>query len=108
VAVRLSAFYPPQEDSWYEFMLEAVNSRIIVRLKRAGKLKKSNNFSGNRTCDLPDCGSASTNYITSVVVMEVVVAKILIHSISSCSLNVIVISNVALNKPAAQLITKTQ
>jgi hypothetical protein len=44
----------PQEDSWYLFLLEAVSTKAIVQLEGLGKLKKkSNNFDGIQTYNLP-------------------------------------------------------
>jgi hypothetical protein len=60
MTVRLSALGPavlyPQEDSWYSFLSEAESTpRAIVRLEGLGHLKKSNDFIGKRTRDLPAC-----------------------------------------------------
>jgi hypothetical protein len=38
--------FTPQEDSWYSFLLEAVNPRDIVWLERLGQLKNSMTSSG--------------------------------------------------------------
>jgi hypothetical protein len=43
MGVRLSSYAPaalyPHEDSWYSFLLEAIDPRAIVRLEGIGQLK---------------------------------------------------------------------
>jgi hypothetical protein len=42
----------PQEDSWYSFLLKAVNPRYLVHLEEFGKLRKINDLIWYRTSDL--------------------------------------------------------
>jgi hypothetical protein len=61
MAVRLSALraarpLPPRKIPLLLISVRGrVDARAIVRLEGLGKLKKSNNVLGNRTCDLPAC-----------------------------------------------------
>jgi hypothetical protein len=56
LALRSGHALPPQENSWYLFLLGWANCRIIVKLRGLDKLKIFNDLIGNRTRDLPACG----------------------------------------------------
>jgi hypothetical protein len=47
--------HPPGRSSLLIFVTGWVDPRAIVRLEGLGKLKKSSDLMGNRTCDLPAC-----------------------------------------------------
>jgi hypothetical protein len=46
VSLTYCPLFTPQEDSWYSFLLEAVNPRAIVRLERLGQLETTLTSSG--------------------------------------------------------------
>jgi hypothetical protein len=50
VSLMLQLPFTPQEDSWYSFLFEA-----IVLLEGLGRIKKSNDLIGIRTCDFQAC-----------------------------------------------------
>jgi hypothetical protein len=43
----------PQEDSWYSFLLEAIDPRAIMRLEGLGQLKNLMTLSGIETANFP-------------------------------------------------------
>jgi hypothetical protein len=50
VRIMRRPHFTPKEDSWYSFLLEAVDPRAIVQLEGLGKLnKKIHDLIGNRT-----------------------------------------------------------
>jgi hypothetical protein len=51
--------FTSQEDSWYSFLLQAVNPRVIAWLEGLGKLKKFNGLTGNGTHNLLVCSIVS-------------------------------------------------
>jgi hypothetical protein len=60
MAVRLLALHgnrplPPQEDSWYSFLLEAELPQDHNAAGKIRSIEKSNDLIGIRTCDLPAC-----------------------------------------------------
>jgi hypothetical protein len=48
-----------QEDSWYSLVLDAEPAQDCGAVGRIRPIEKSNDFAGNRTCDLPACSIVS-------------------------------------------------